>query len=187
MPLPRYEYNGPIDHTLPIDTSKLVGKSVIITGGANGMGESCVRQFVAAGAYVTIGDFNDRGVELAKELNDAAGKDVCSFVKVDIRDWDQQKTMFETARSNSPHNSVDVVIANAGISRSSGDSMWQLDGMILLFLSPPFILDRHLICLLTADESANRSKWRATKAKLEHCSCKHGRNSVHIQAGNALL
>lgn len=130
MPLPRYEYNGPIDHTLPIDKSKLKGKSVIITGGANGMGESCVREFVEAGAYVTIGDFHDRGEEIAKELNDKHGKDVCVFVKVDIRDWDQQKAMFETAKSKSPHNSVDVVIANAGISRSSGDSMWQLDGKV---------------------------------------------------------
>lgn len=92
------------------------------------MGESCVRAFVDAGAYVTIGDFNDRGVEIAKELNEKHGKDVCVFVKVDIRDWDQQKAMFETAKAKSPQNSVDIVIANAGISRSSGDSMWQLDG-----------------------------------------------------------
>ena len=128
MPLPRYEYNGPVDHTLPIDTSKLKGKSVIITGGANGMGESCVRGFVEAGAYVTIGDFADRGEDIAKELNEKYGKEVCVFVKVDIRDWNQQVAMFETAKSRSPENSVDIVIANAGISRSSGDSMWQLDG-----------------------------------------------------------
>ncbi|KAH8169098.1 short chain dehydrogenase domain-containing protein [Sarocladium implicatum] len=127
MPLPRYEYTGPIDHTIPVDTSKLKGKSVIITGGANGMGEACVRAFIAAGAYVTIGDFDDRGFQVAKELNEASGKEVCSFIKVDIRDWDQQKRMFEMAKTRSPEKSVDVVIANAGISRSSGDSMWKLD------------------------------------------------------------
>lgn len=130
MPLPRYEYTGPIDHTQPVDTSKLKGKSVIITGGANGMGEACVRSFIAAGAYVTIGDFDDRGTGLAKELNEASGKEVCSFVQVDIRDWEQQKKMFETAKTRSPEKSVDIVIANAGISRSSGDSMWKLDGTL---------------------------------------------------------
>ncbi|KAH8682079.1 hypothetical protein BX600DRAFT_521495 [Xylariales sp. PMI_506] len=128
MPLPRYQYTGPTDHTVVPDRTQVQGKSVIVTGGANGMGEVCVREFVKAGAYVTFADVNEaRGKDIEKELNDAAGKEVCAFVTVDIRDWDQQKAMFETAKSRSPHNSVDVVIANAGISRSSGDSLWNLD------------------------------------------------------------
>lgn len=126
MSVPRYSYNGPIDHTIAPDLSKIRDKSVIITGGANGMGEAAVRDFVAAGAFVTIADVNEaRGRELEKELN--ADGEHCVFVKVDIRDWDEQKRMFETAKSRSPHKSVDVVIANAGISRSSGDSLWTLD------------------------------------------------------------
>jgi NAD(P)-dependent dehydrogenase (short-subunit alcohol dehydrogenase family) len=104
-------------------------KSVVITGGANGMGEEFVRQFVAAGAFVTIGDVNlERGKALEKELNNSQGKTACVFVKTDIRDWEEQKAMFQTAKTKSPHNSVDVVIANAGISRSSGDCLWNLDG-----------------------------------------------------------
>lgn len=125
MPLSRYTYSGPIDHTLPIDPSKVRGKSVIITGGANGMGETCVRVFAEAGAKVTFGDVNERGREIEKELNNKYNGERTAFVKVDIRDWDEQKLMFETARSK--FGSVDVVIANAGISRSSGDSLWNLD------------------------------------------------------------
>lgn len=91
------------------------------------MGETCVREFVAAGAYVTFGDVNqERGHAIEQELN--AKEKQCSFVKCDIRDWDKQKHLFEIAKSQSPSNSVDVVIANAGISRSSGDSLWTLDG-----------------------------------------------------------
>ena len=125
MGVPRYAYTGPIDHTVPIDYSKLKGKSVIITGGANGIGETCVRHFVEAGAFVTFADVNKRGYDIARELNakNDAGRSV--FVEVDIRDWDQQKAMFETAKRE--FGSVDVVIANAGISRSSGDSLWNLD------------------------------------------------------------
>lgn len=37
--------------------------------------------------------------------------------------------MFEAAVKNSPHKSCDIVIANAGISRASGDDLWPLDGM----------------------------------------------------------
>lgn len=36
--------------------------------------------------------------------------------------------MFEAAIANSPSKSCDIVIANAGISRASGDTLWPLDG-----------------------------------------------------------
>jgi NAD(P)-dependent dehydrogenase (short-subunit alcohol dehydrogenase family) len=129
MPVPKYTYRGPIDHTLPIDRSKIKGKSIIVTGGANGMGEACVRDFVASGAFVTFGDVNERGYEMEKELNQKHGN-CCAFVKCDITSWNDQKVMFETAKTKSPSNSVDVVLANAGISRSSGDSLWVLDGKL---------------------------------------------------------
>ena len=125
MPIPRYEYTGPLDHTAPIDTSKSAGKSIIITGGANGMGEACVRAFVAAGANVTIADVNERGHNLVSELNTQHNRECAVFIKADIRDWDQQKAMFDLAVKT--WGFVDVVIANAGISRSSGDSLWNLD------------------------------------------------------------
>ena len=134
MPVPRYEYTGPVDHTVVPDRSQAKGKSVIITGGADGMGALMVRDFVAAGSFVTFGHVKEeRGKAIEKEINEANGREVCAFVKVDIRDWDQQKTMFETAKARSPANSVDVVIANTGISRSSGECLWTLDGVFCLF------------------------------------------------------
>ncbi|OQE30796.1 hypothetical protein PENFLA_c002G05075 [Penicillium flavigenum] len=125
MPVHKYNYNGPIDHTVVPDLANAKGKSVIITGGANGMGEAMVRAFSEAGAFVTFGDLHPRGYHLAKELN--ANGERAAFVKCDITDWDSLITLFETAKAKSPHNSVDVVIANAGISRASGDSLWNLD------------------------------------------------------------
>ncbi|KAK5049528.1 hypothetical protein LTR84_004457 [Exophiala bonariae] len=125
MPLPRYTYTGPVDHTVVPELSNITGKSVVITGGANGMGEAFVRAFTAAGAFVTFGDLHPRGSEIEKELN--VGSEKAAFVKCDIRNWEDQISLFETARSRSPSNSVDIVIANAGISRSSGDSLWRLD------------------------------------------------------------
>lgn len=126
MPLPRYTYTGPVDHTVVPDKSKLRGKSVVVTGGANGMGAAFVRAFSAAGAFVTFGDVSSQGTELETECNRDGEK--VAYVKCDIRNWDDQIRMFETARTKSPNKSVDIVIANAGISRSSGDSLWNLDG-----------------------------------------------------------
>lgn len=104
------------------------------------MGESFVREFVAHGAYVTFADVNDeRGRQVERELN---GNDspVCAFVRCDVRSWAEQKLLFETAKAKSTSNSVDIVLANAGISRSSGDDLWDLDG------SPAFTLDNDRIC-----------------------------------------
>ncbi|KAJ5983094.1 hypothetical protein N7481_005193 [Penicillium waksmanii] len=126
--LPPYEYNGPVDCTIPPNRGVLKGKSVIVTGGANGMGEETARAFAAEGigeyrAYVTIADLNEeRGKQVAQELGRNA-----QFVKCNITSWDDQVDMFEAAIKNSPHKSCDIVIANAGISRASGDDLWPLD------------------------------------------------------------
>ena len=128
MVLAPYTFTGPLDPTITPDAPKLRDKSVIVTGGANGMGESVVRHFVRYGAFVTFADVNDeRGRVIETELNGQYGQR-CTFVKCDVRSWAEQKVLFETAKSKSPRNSVDVVLANAGISRSSGDSLWDLDG-----------------------------------------------------------
>jgi NAD(P)-dependent dehydrogenase (short-subunit alcohol dehydrogenase family) len=121
-PVPRYTYNGPVDHTILVDRSKVKGKSVIITGGANGIGEVAARQFVADGAFVTIGDLNvERGEVMEREL-----KGRLKFVKCNIGNWQDQIALFDAAVADG--RGLDVVVANAGISRSSGDSLWNLDG-----------------------------------------------------------
>jgi NAD(P)-dependent dehydrogenase (short-subunit alcohol dehydrogenase family) len=45
------------------------------------------------------------------------------FVKCDTTSWENQVSMFEAAIAHSPHKSCDIVIANAGISRASGDDL----------------------------------------------------------------
>ncbi|OOQ88484.1 5'-hydroxyaverantin dehydrogenase [Penicillium brasilianum] len=121
--LPRYEYTGPVDCTIPPNRHVLKGKSVIVTGGANGMGEATARAFAAEGAFVTIADLDvARGERVAEELSPNA-----RFVKCNITSWEDQVSMFEAAITHSPHRSCDIVIANAGISRASGDDLWPLD------------------------------------------------------------
>jgi len=112
MPIPAYENHGPIDCDVSPDLSKLKGKSVVITGGANGLGEAYVRAFTGAGAYVTFGDINEeRGKSIAEEL----GQNV-QFVKCDTTSWTEQLNMFKQAVAKSPAKSCDIVIANAGVS-----------------------------------------------------------------------
>src|SRR5262245_61497913 len=60
--------------------AQLEGKVAVITGGASGIGEATVRQFVAEGARVVVADLQEGpGQDLAKQLGDAA-----RFVRADV-------------------------------------------------------------------------------------------------------
>jgi NAD(P)-dependent dehydrogenase (short-subunit alcohol dehydrogenase family) len=94
------------------DAKKLAGRSVVLTGGASGIGEATVRAFVAVGAFVTFGDVAiERGEALVSEL----GADKVAFVPCDVLAWDQQLNLFKTALEKAPNKSIDIVFANAGI------------------------------------------------------------------------
>lgn len=91
----------------------LKGKSVVLTGGASGLGEEYMRAFVRNGAFVTFGDISeDRGTALVSEL----GSDNVAFVPCDVVAWKDQVKLFKTALDKSPSKTIDVVVANAGIS-----------------------------------------------------------------------
>ncbi|KFY79503.1 hypothetical protein V499_01515 [Pseudogymnoascus sp. VKM F-103] len=98
----------PIDCEKALDTSNLKGKTAIVTGGANGIGEAYVKALSAAGVNVCIGDMDsDRGTKLALSLGSA------KFVKCDVSKWDDQVRLFTEAASFTGR--VDYVVANAGI------------------------------------------------------------------------
>ncbi|KKZ59969.1 hypothetical protein EMCG_00811 [[Emmonsia] crescens] len=105
-----------LDCSIPPSLENLRGKSVIVTGGASGLGRAFVRRFAEAGAYVTFGDVNEEtGSKLAAEL---AGQ--ARFLRCDVRSWEEQFRLFEAAITNSPNKSCDIVIANAGVAGPDG-------------------------------------------------------------------
>jgi NAD(P)-dependent dehydrogenase (short-subunit alcohol dehydrogenase family) len=70
----------------------LAGKTILVTGGASGLGGACVRAFAGAGAHAVILDIGDRGAELAKEL----GAKV-RFAKTDVTNEEQVNAAIELA------------------------------------------------------------------------------------------
>lgn len=88
---------------------KLQDKVIIITGGAQGMGELHAKKAIAEGAKVVITDIND---ELGQKTASSLGDDVL-FIKHDVSketDWNHviQEVM-------NKWNRIDVLVNNAGI------------------------------------------------------------------------
>ncbi|KAH7041991.1 putative short chain dehydrogenase/ reductase [Macrophomina phaseolina] len=101
----------PVNCCVDFDTSTVRGKTAIVTGGAQGIGEAYVRALLNAGAHVVIGDIDVERVErLVSEFPDQL-----HFSKCDVTSWDDQVSLFRAARASSPTNLIHIVVANAGI------------------------------------------------------------------------
>ena len=89
----------------------LAGRVCIVTGGAQGIGEACVRRFAREGAHAVIADIDDvRGTALALELG-------ALFVPCDVGDKAQVDAL--VARTLAAHGRIDVLVSNAGIFRAA--------------------------------------------------------------------
>lgn len=86
-------------------------KHVLVTGGAQGIGFEITRQFLIAGAHVTVWDFSQDALAHCKsELSQFA--DHLSLARVDITDRSSVKAA--TATFQMP---LEIVVNNAGITR----------------------------------------------------------------------
>lgn len=88
---------------------KIVGCTAIVTGGASGLGEACVRKCVKCGAKVAILDINAKcGQEMAAEL----GPDVI-FCQTDVVDGESVQKAVDMAMEK--FGGIHVAINCAGI------------------------------------------------------------------------
>lgn len=88
---------------------KLQNKTALITGGASGLGEACVRRFLEQGARAIIVDLNaERGAALAAELGDSV-----RFVKTDVTSEADVQTAIQAARE--AFGGLHIAINCAGI------------------------------------------------------------------------
>ena len=93
--------------------TSLEGKSVVITGGASGIGAKTCEMAAAAGAMVTIADLDkQKGDALAQAIKQSGGR--AQFVRTDISDEEQVKAMVAAAVSS--FGRIDAAFNNAGLS-----------------------------------------------------------------------
>jgi meso-butanediol dehydrogenase/(S,S)-butanediol dehydrogenase/diacetyl reductase len=94
--------------------SKLEGKSVMITGGAQGIGEGIARRLAAEGASIAVADLNGEKAEsVAKSLKSDGAKAI--GVKVDVAERAQVQAAIKKVVDS--FGRLDVLFNNAGFNK----------------------------------------------------------------------
>ena len=98
-----------------MDSQRLAGKNIMITGAAQGMGAANAKYFAAQGANVCIGDLNIEGVEkVAAEIN-ASGNGKAVAVKMDVTN--RQDNADAVTATVEAFGSINVALLNAGVNK----------------------------------------------------------------------
>lgn len=90
----------------------LASKVVLVTGGAQGLGQAISTTLAAAGATVLIGDIQEeKALAVVREIGNAGGK--AAFVRLDLSDEKNVAAVIEDISRT--YGSLDALINNAGI------------------------------------------------------------------------
>jgi len=93
---------------------RLEGKVAIVTGSAQGIGETTAILFAKEGAKVLVADFNEEKGKATVETIKANGGEA-DFFKIDVSNYNQAKAMVE--KCDAVFGNLDILINNAGITR----------------------------------------------------------------------
>jgi NAD(P)-dependent dehydrogenase (short-subunit alcohol dehydrogenase family) len=88
---------------------ELKGKTVIVTGGASGLGEACVRQFISEGANAAVLDLNS---EKGRRLDNELGSQVV-YCETDVTDESSVQAAID--QTLAAFGAIHVVINCAGV------------------------------------------------------------------------
>jgi NAD(P)-dependent dehydrogenase (short-subunit alcohol dehydrogenase family) len=90
---------------------RVEGKVTVVTGAASGIGRASARLLADEGARLVIGDVDDAGEDVAREIRDAGG--TCRFLRTDVRSWDDVTSLVGSAVDE--HGRLDVIVNNVGV------------------------------------------------------------------------
>lgn len=91
---------------------RLADRTIILTGGASGLGNSMAHAFVEEGAQVVCADVDEQRLDdTVAELTDAGGDAI--GVRTDVRSWESAQALIETALD--AFGNIDILVNNAGV------------------------------------------------------------------------
>jgi len=100
-------------------SGRLMGRTIIVTGAAQGYGEGIARSLVKQGANIIVADLNEEhGLRTAESFRKFTSTNEVSFVKVNVADLDSVRSMM--AAVIRMYGCIDVFVSNAGVLRAGG-------------------------------------------------------------------
>ena len=112
---------------------RLEGKVALISGSANGMGETEARLFAREGAKVVVADvLEEQGQHVAASIVEAGGE--AQFIRLDVTNEDDWKEVVTTAVTR--YGKLDILVNNAGISGSADPDLLSTATWKLRFSEP---------------------------------------------------
>ena len=96
---------------------RVEGKTIIVTGAAQGFGEGIARELMKEGANIVVADLNElTGEVTAASFNEIAGNNKAIFVKTNVADMDSLNNLIATTICN--FGALDAFVSNAGVVRA---------------------------------------------------------------------
>ncbi|KAJ2955927.1 hypothetical protein NQZ79_g8165 [Umbelopsis isabellina] len=183
---------------MPSSEFSLAGRVSVITGGASGIGEACVRKLFALGSTVIIADVNkEKGDAMSHELTsnaDISNEADVVFMKVDLSKAHETKEFAKTVLHK--YGCVHILINSAGCQNIASIEEFSEDNfrhMNELMLVSPLLLTQAFI------PTMYKAKWGriinigsihslvASPGKIAYVSIKHGllgmTKSIAVEAG----
>lgn len=98
---------------------RVEGKTIIVTGAAQGFGEGIARELMAQGANIVVADLNEAtGEKTAANFNEMAGSNKAIFVKTNVADMTSLQNLMRQTILN--FGALDAFVSNAGVVRAGG-------------------------------------------------------------------
>ena len=98
---------------------RVEGKTIIVTGAAQGFGEGIARELMAQGANIVVAALNEAtGEKTAASFNEMAGSNKAIFVKTNVADMTSLQNLMRQTILN--FGALDAFVSNAGVVRAGG-------------------------------------------------------------------
>ena len=96
---------------------RVEGKTIIVTGAAQGFGEGIARELIKEGANIVVADLNEEtGVKTAEAFNALCKNNRAIFVKTNVADLESLNNLIATTIAN--FGALDAFVSNAGVVRA---------------------------------------------------------------------
>ena len=98
---------------------RMSGKTVIVTGAAQGFGEGIARELMKEGANIVVADLNDvAGVRTVVSLNELARTNRAIFVRTNVSEMESLQGLIRATVMQ--FGALDTFVSNAGVLRAGG-------------------------------------------------------------------